>query len=552
MKNNNIKNILSDLYVLAPELRSEESRLVNLIERLAVSRPNLEINEIFMNELKEELMSQSGDVQKSPAFSWGLKLSYAVSGAALTMLLLVPVVYWSYNNAGVKMSGNSFLPGQMANKISLNQAAFNVKKVGGQAFGKLTQNIQNANPEAMNTGAGAVNSKMLSQSSSMLGNRVNSVVSDKMMAPVATGGGVAGKMMAPAVDGNFIMPVMTSYKFVYKGEGIKTDMTTVSVLKKIKNVSLDSTSAILGQAGLGMINLGAFSDIKFQNLGMSEDKEFGLTVNVNAEDGSISVGQNWTKWQNTAISKCTDEKCFNDLRLKISDMPADQEIVALADGFLNDKNVNRENLGQGKVDSRWRDDYNRVEDKQLAYVPDSLSVVYPLRINDKDVYDEWGNKVGVSVSIDIRQKKVSGMWGLSPQNYEASDYDAQTNKDEIVRLLTRGGMYQNYFYGDNQNVKTVEVEVGDPVLVNVRINRYENNQNQELIVPALSFPVKEAPKEGYFSQKNIIVPLAKDFYTEDNVGGGMIPMMKGVTTEMGSAPAVPAVAPQATVDSVKR
>jgi len=44
-----------------------------------------------------------------------------------------------------------------------------------------------------------------------------------------------------------------------------------------------------------------------------------------------------------------------------------------------------------------------------------------------------------------------------------------------------------------------------------------------LIIPALIFPITKTPVEGYYYQKNIIVPLAKELLEENE---NPVPLLK--------------------------
>ena len=55
---NNIKNILDELYKIDPNLREKEENLIKIIAEMIILKPNIKVNQNFKNELREKLYSQ--------------------------------------------------------------------------------------------------------------------------------------------------------------------------------------------------------------------------------------------------------------------------------------------------------------------------------------------------------------------------------------------------------------------------------------------------------------------------------------------------------------
>lgn len=237
----------------------------------------------------------------------------------------------------------------------------------------------------------------------------------------------------------------------------------------------------------------------------------------------VSITENWKKWQ-TPDRLCADEVCFEQNRLKIDDIPDDQTLISLATEFLKDHNISLENYGIPYVQNFWQLEYQTVQDKSLAYVPDIVSVIFPLKINGTEVYDEGGNKTGLMVPVNVRVKKVSGVYDLSALRFESSLYEAETDIKKLISIAENGGFRGGYYFAENQN--QTEIELGTPVTAYVKIWQYEPQkaESQELIVPALIFPITKSPADvPYFFQQNIIVPIVKDVL-ENAYPGGPIPL----------------------------
>ena len=140
-------------------------------------------------------------------------------------------------------------------------------------------------------------------------------------------------------------------------------------------------------------------------------------------------------------------------------------------------------------------------------------MLYPLKINNQIVYNEGGNKEGLNLAIHIKYKKVYSLHNLTSQNYQSSMYKTETDINKILDIARRGGR-NVYTYQNNQ--KVIEVKIGTPTLSYVKIWQYNNNQNDELLVPAFIFPILEKPAVNYFYKDNIIVPLISDMLDSDN------------------------------------
>ena len=53
-----VKNILEELYILEPNLRKQEKKLVNIIELMTKNIPKSEMNIEFKNKLRKEILSK--------------------------------------------------------------------------------------------------------------------------------------------------------------------------------------------------------------------------------------------------------------------------------------------------------------------------------------------------------------------------------------------------------------------------------------------------------------------------------------------------------------
>jgi hypothetical protein len=98
------------------------------------------------------------------------------------------------------------------------------------------------------------------------------------------------------------------------------------------------------------------------------------------------------------------------------------------------------------------------------------------------------------------------LWGLTTQRYESAQYVAEQDAARITKLAEQGGMYG--FWGEPAPDARV-INLGTPTRVLMQHYLYVNGSNEELYVPALVFPVLNAPTDMYI-QSHVIVPLVKE------------------------------------------
>lgn len=535
--NQEIKNILSDLYKIDADLMNYEKDLIKIIDGLILSKPDAKFDDAFKESLKAEIMARAAELKKQNISQVKTKnisgifndlfvnrLSFALGGAALVLIIILPVLL--KNGIGTSVITNKL------SEINFNQK---ISKLPNQAFGKLSGM---ATPD--------VGSALSSRAMGMGGGGA-------VMANEATNDIAQKSAIAP---GEYF-PRMINYEYVYAGEDFSFDEKEVEILRRVKSASaMKDFADLFRNVKIDLIDLSKFNNTELMNVNVNENRDFGYSYSISATDG-VSIYSNWEKWPHPE-QLCRDEACYASFRLKESDVPADSEIIALADNFIREYNIDVKNYGAGEVQAFWRDQKGIPENN--IYIPDEISVLYPLLINEKAVYENGGNKAGLSVNVNIRHRKASGVYSVVAQNHESSNYESVANKDDILNLAKKGGM--QYLYRYESPTETVKLELDTPVLSYVKHYNYiaGNNQAEELYIPALIFPVKNIPENGtMYYQKNIIVPLAKeifDQYAKDKefpqpiLFNDVKPMTVTETEPVVDAPAAmdePAVAPDVNV-----
>lgn len=450
----NIKQILEDLYAVDSSLKKHEAELIDIINKLIASKPRIKFDENFQNQLRAELLEKFNKLDnKQPKFNFMNKLYYVTGALAVLVLLVVT-------------------PGLMDKKTSAPASikfSPQIQKLSQRAFGSLSNPNENysesisAAPQAIGMGGG--------------------------------GGGVAtadGKMME-------IMPYEPIvYKYVYEGEDFTVDGSQMDVLKRVRGaVSQMDAKNIMQSLNFDNLDLSSFGNLLVRNISLSEDKNFGYYVFLDFYEGMISINENWEKWP-------TPES-----NIGINDIPSDDVLIGVANKFLKEHNISLDVYGEPQVDNSWRQYYAMAENKSDFFIPYMTTVVYPLVVDDKIVYDEGGSVYGLRVSINLIHKRVSNVWNLASQNYQSSVYEMETDVDRLLELASRGGAY--YYGWEDPNAKVVEIKIGKPYIAYAQVWHYENNASSELLIPALVFPVTNIPDEvQYFYKENVVIPLAKE------------------------------------------
>ncbi|HMQ02282.1 MAG TPA: hypothetical protein PKD79_04450, partial [Candidatus Doudnabacteria bacterium] len=340
-----------------------------------------------------------------------------------------------------------------------------------------------------------------------------------------------------------ILPYPEGYRFVYEGAEISELAEVHNVLKRQKPVQTESVvSRIIRIFSFGLIDLTRFNNTRIQNFAFIEDKEYGLGVNVDLNYGNVNIYQNWEKWPQLGYGceGLLDEQVFMELerrgqaengsyeycgvlpRISEGDIPSDDEAIAIARQFVSDYGVSMEGYGEPRVYEYypWRIAYEQATNKTSFYFPENVQVLFPLVLEGQSVYDEGGHPTGMTVNIDVRTRLVNGMYGLETKQFQRSEYKGETDANRLLQIAERGG-YRNGFWDGGSNIATLRLDTPTIEMVRIWYSVDPMNQGEELLVPSLVFPIKNATENNYW-RKTIIVPLVRDLLDNENQGWGPI------------------------------
>jgi len=478
-----VKIILADLYVIDSSFRNYENELRKTILKLLSAKPYVEFDEEFKQQLRMELMARIEELKaqktekafKLPSLSGFFaspKFVYAFSGAMICLLVLVPVLYFT-NKAGYLVTKPEI---KLVSNISMD-------KVADNAFGSLSTQGAPANQGVSAT--------------------------QEMLSVEGRGGDSVPMPMSSEAPQMVIAPYRMNYKYIYKGDEFTLDQEKVEVLRRQKGEqAISGLTNLLSNMDFGVFDLSSFKDLEVQTIQLAQDKDLGYSIFINLPEGSISINRNYRNWI-VGIKESSS--------LKSSDIPADSELISVANSFIKKHKINTTNYGEPVVNRYW-ESQSREEEvsggtfEEVSYFPEQISITYPLIINGMDVYDQGGSQFGFIINVNIREMKVTGLYNLTSQNYQASMYEAETDIAKILKVAEQGGIQGGWFYSGDAGIS--EVELGTPEVIYMRFMTYDNYESNELLVPALLFPIIKTTEGKNIFRKNIIVPLAKELLKE--------------------------------------
>jgi len=465
--NKEIQNILNDLYAIDFNFKKFEPELIKIINELTALKPETLFDETFKQELKIKLISRAQELSsQKKRFNLTKKLYYFYGALALIILLVMPGYYLLKPNTTT---------------IMFNQS---IEQLDERAFGSLLA-INDQAPQVLGFGGGGGMAK--TENSSIDVNQIRS----------QSGGG----MGIPNPD-------WISYKYIYSGENLEIPANTMTVYKKNRGLSDNiNFSFFLKQFNFDNLDLAQFSNAKVKSLNLAEEIPFGLEAQINFDEGSISLNANYFMWPNP-YENCRDENCYNQNVLKIEQVPSDNELIQIAKQFIQKYNISLQDYGEPFVNNLWKEEQTFVSDNNYAYIPEEISVIFPEMLNNQSIYDSGGNKQGINIGINIRNKKVSGLYNLTAKNFQSSNYST-ASLETILNSAKQGGL-NGLYYNESNNI--IEITLGTPELALIKTWQQEPNKNysNEIIAPAYIFPIINPPEGFDYWRKNIIVPLIED------------------------------------------
>lgn len=494
-----LKQFLTDLYDIDPALKSHELELIPLIEKLLANDPAQAPDAAFVSRLRMQLQDRvAGDVSIAPAGSFFQKFLFAIGGA-VTAAVILPVAFIAMKG------GTPTFTSTESDGAAL--FSYSVTDAGKNAFGDLTGLGAGSPADGRGMGGGA--------------EPATAIATAPAMAPEAQNNAAVSDM-AVGSDAKMIAPYpMTRYEYVYDGAYPELS-AEVAVYKRNTTGKSLPLSALGSSLNLGTIDLTSFSGMNIDSLSFSQNKPYGYQMTVNLRDSSVSLDAQWDQWP---MSKCQTDACYQAERVKLTDIPSDEDLIAAAKGFVKDHGIDVTHYGEPEVDMQWKRDYERTTDKSQAYIPDQIRVIFPLMIDGHEVSDQSGFATGISVGVHVKTRRVMNVYGLMSRDYTKSSYAGVSDSNEIKKYLSTLDNYAWMPEADMAKATKATVTLGEPVLGYSVYYTYKDNANQELLIPSLIFPIKEVTGgDQFFYRNTVVVPLAAEMFKQQTDPGRPMPM----------------------------
>jgi len=485
MNTKEVNEIIQDLYNIDPSLKEYEDKIQDIIFDIYYQKPDIESDDNFKNELKQKLLDRIYELkienEKSNTINTNKnnnintimkKINYILTGVVAVACVFALFIYISNSNKS-----------NMSTSIDANVS---IKPTNG-SFGQLFSQNNTENTVAQ---------QPLTNTT-----RLMAGVGDTV-----SGNTESGKMMPTA---NMIISpdyVPTIYKYTYDGDKnflSNLDTSNLPVLKRIKDSTIPFNNSLIST---NTIDLSKFGNLKIDNISLNEDKQYGYSLYMSLSDGTFSISKNWAKWPQIDYSS----------QQTIDDVPSNDDLINISNNFIQNYNINLDNYSSPEIQTDYHVLYAKAADKTNFYIPTSSSVIYPLKIQGKEVYEQYGDKYGITISVNFQEKKVEYVNNIQTLKFESANYDLDTNPDNILKVAEN---IDNYYIPDEKsNYKTVELKLENPIIAYTKIYNYDEvtSVNNEFFVPAVVFSIDTSSLDtNNYYKKYIVIPLTKEYVDEE-------------------------------------
>lgn len=476
-----IDKLIEELYASDPSFREHEPELRALLTSVMMHKPSPVINEQFIVQLKTRLMNEQPVRTSYSLLRWWPAV--AIPAVAALAVFVYPHIHPSSTN-------------------SSHTPLVTITAVGQHAFGTL------ASANITRTSG--------SQSAYAL---------DAAVKTSESNGAV------PATTTTVDKPSATDYKYpVFTYDGTIT-IPHADVLKRNKSIG---SPLLSNTANLSLLSLSSFGDLQASQVTFSQQTTDGYTVYVDAQQGTVSIYRSVPMYATTDVATGSSGSVSVNASGTVTTIPdsttntgapklSDADAIAAATSFLKNHGISTEGYGTPVVQSSLYPVMmlDSAANMPMRPVVASVMVVYPWVVNNLPVYDESGTLFGVQVTVDASTKTVQSVYNLMTRTFSASTYTVTSNVSAIKDYLSRGGWMWSKL---DASMPTVTITTEAPTQVYM-LSRYQLNGNSDdLLVPALRFPIR-SKDQSVAGRQSVIVPVIDDLLAEPNVvnGTGSIP-----------------------------
>ncbi len=477
----NVRALLDELYKLHPDLQSQEAHIIHIIETMLDHRPKVAIDEWFRTELRckilSELSQQQNDSRSNFIFPTWLFSAFGTAFASVIIGVFVFYTFFPYTKLWYLTDGArtrgwlvSFVPA--------------VEKISDHAFQIFTP--------LPNTQA-----KMGVASVPMSSDSMSSKIRASSLAPTR-------EVDVPQYAFTGSLPPLTEKLNIYR--------------KKIQFHESFQTEDFLNGLNLKGIKLSSLQDANISNLTITESWAYGYIVTIDSTLGSISFNPNYDTWP--PYPKCNGDWCDAPTPITQEQIPSPTKLQSIADTFLDTYGIDRTLYGVPSIDTSW-DPESGVE-WGGENLPEVLTVIYPLLLEWKEIFEEYGSVRGLSLTYDLRSGKITNLSGLERLSLESSKYSPIQDEMTLKNLISNHGdlapppISPELRWSDISHTSTgisqpQAISLSSPMIAFVHLTRMnQQGAYEEYFVPAYVFSIPTIPGNPTHPKK-IIIPVIKEF-----------------------------------------
>jgi hypothetical protein len=469
---NNIRHLLDELYDIEPLLQSKENEIVHIIDTMLKNRPEAPIDERLKRKLRTEIMATFVEEKKKEKRKISYKDWFFPITAVTFAALFFSTIPFSFFGKDIFNWNNSSSLG----KFSFSQS---VEKVSDGAFSLWSW----------------VNKDMPSWVQNEMG--------------WDTGWKMA-KMMTVGSDSMITPSESVRYNYIYTGT-LDLPQWNLSVYEKnIVPIDSKELNSFISWFSFDGFDIHALKNTKMTSLTLVEERNFGYIVSADFVWWTLSLYPNYEKWPQ---QRCDMNWCKMPGK---SDLPSDSELLSLGESFLKKYWIDIHNYWTGRIDTTWKNWVSLSSDwSNDESVPESLTIMYPLLLGDKTVYEEGGSPRGITLGYDVRNKQISSLYGLWKESLRESEYRVTTDIKTLKSFILQWWLYPILTDRSSQE-KIIDIILDVPELIYMHVSRTDNDWKlKEYYVPSLLFRVINKPIEVYVWD-TITIPIIDEFMKIEN------------------------------------
>ncbi len=488
----NIKKILAELYEIDSSLKDKEKELEIFIDKMLELKPNIKIDAKFKENLRkriyDEIEAKNKDILKSSnKFNFSNFFAYIFSFVwlAIFWIFFYTFIVWNFD-----FSKNNEEKKIIAFWNSIKEIKWWFWDLSNLSKAKISNWFEN-----------------ISASSD------TSSIKNKDNVPIA-------KIWENTLEQRQLdhtmpllldeVPIFEVYRYNFTWD-LNLDLKDFLPIYKQEFDNKTNSFLIdsIKKLSFNGLSFDKFKNLNISNISLNEDKNYWYIFNINTSNNSLEISKNYSKWPDFDYN--TESKNI------ILD---ENEIFSIVRDFIKKYNIDLSNYWKAIIEKTYLEVLNSFKTKNIFpdYLNQSVNVIYPLIIDQKEIYDDTWKKTGVFFEIDLKEKKVSRVYWIESHNYLKSDYQVETNKDNILRKAKEWWMnwlHENYDSPDN--IKYIDLNLKNPKIVYISYYKYIKIWfSEKYLLPAIIFEIDKNNLWDWFYKDNIIVPLPKDFYKYKN------------------------------------